>query len=145
MMTSTDLGQVGVHSPAQPNMFSVDSVTVHPEYNNNIDEPKWDFVLLHVTTPVPPNIAKPIPLNVDPHFLTTTQESTMLTTMGFGATYEGSPNWSETLQEVTTAYIPSSSCQMAYLNNLTEAEICVGNYAEGGKDACQGNEIPNVL
>jgi Trypsin len=138
-MAGNDLGQVGVHTLAQPNTYIVDSITVHPKYNNKVDEPKWDFALLHVTTPLPPNVATPIPINVDPNYLTTTQETAMLTTMGFGATFQGSPNWSDTLQEVTTSYIPSyPNCQRAYDNNLTEAEICVGNFAEGGKDACQG-------
>ena len=145
-MKGDDLGYVVLHTLAMPNTYVVDSIFVHPKYNNDINEPKWDFALLRVSTAVPPNVSTPIALNVDPNYLTTSQESAMLTTMGYGATYEGSKEWSTTLQEVTTAYVPTfPNCQRAYENNLTEAEICAGNYYEGGQDACQGSGMLNVL
>ncbi|CAB9523400.1 Vitamin K-dependent protein C (Fragment) [Seminavis robusta] len=134
------LGEVVLHTLKQPNTYTVESIHVHPDYNENVEEPKWDFALLRVRQSVPPSVATPIPINVDPHFLTTGEESAMLTAMGYGARFEGSPSWSDTLQEVTSAYIPTfPNCQRTYSNTITDAEICVGNFFEGGQDACQGD------
>lgn len=141
---SDGLGHVMLHTNEQPNTFYVDKIQVHPDYNHNVEEPKWDFALLFISGSVPEHIAQPVPLNTDDTYLTTPAEMAFLTTMGYGALYEGSPDWADALQEVTTVYVPTfPTCQRAYDNDVTDAELCAGNYFEGGQDACQGK--PTVV
>lgn len=134
------LGHIGLETNEQPNTYFVQKIQVHPNYNHNVEEPKWDFALLQVSVEVPEHIATPVPLNLDNAFLTTAAEAAFLTTMGYGAHFEGSTDWSDTLQEVTTSYIPTfPTCQRAFSNQIIDAELCAGNYFEGGQDACQGD------
>ena len=136
------LGDIVLHTAQQPNQFWVEQVVVHPDYNNNPDEPQWDFALLKIRGSVPAKIATPVALNTDASFLTTSTETAFLTTMGYGAKFEGSPDWAETLQEVTTSYVPTfPQCLRSYSNDIIDAEVCAGNYFEGGQDACQGKIV----
>ena len=141
---NTNLGKIVLNTNQYPNEFQVESIVVHPNYNQNPDEPKWDFALLKIVGTVPLTSAVPVALNTDVDFLTTTTEAAFLTTMGYGALREGSYDWAETLQEVTTMYIPTfPQCLRSYDNDvLLDGEICAGNYFQGGQDACQGKTKP---
>ena len=135
-----NLGEIVLNTNQYPNEFQVERVVVHPDYNQNPDEPKWDFALLKIVGTVPASSARPVALNTDAEFLTTTREAALLTTVGYGALWEGSPDWADTLQEVTTTYVPTfPQCLRSYDNDvLLDGEICAGNYFRGGQDACQG-------
>jgi len=137
----SNLGDIELHTTQQPNQFFVESITYHPQYNYDPGEPKWDFALLKLEGAVPASVATPVALNTDDSFLRSDAHKgpIFLTTMGYGATFEDSQAWSDTLQEVTTAYIPTfPQCLRAYDNAVIDAEVCAGNFFEGGKDACQG-------
>ena len=136
------LGEIVLNTNQQPNNFLVESVAIHPDYNQNPDEPKWDFALLKIRDTVPNTVAVPVALNTDTEYLTTATESALLTTMGYGAMREGSYEWADILQEVTVAYIPTfPQCLRSYSNDILDAEICAGNYFRGGQDACQGTYL----
>ena len=44
----------------------------------------------------------------------------------------------EVLQQVSVPVVSQDSCKKSYKNQIHDSMICAG-YAEGGKDACQGD------
>jgi len=147
---ATSLSTIELENTPDHRIFHVEKIMVHPNYNGLVDEPKWDFALLKIKGSVPADVAIPVAMNTDTNFLThnaTTSSSSsnnkevQLTTMGFGSLYEGSNEWSDVLQEMTTSYVPTfPHCMQAFDNDIDDhAEICAGNYLEGGQDACQGD------
>lgn len=139
---SNGLGHITLHTNEKPNTFFVEKILVHPKYNHNAEEPKWDYALLKISGFVPDYIAEPIPINTDDAFLTTIDEAAFLTVVGYGALFEGSPDWADKLHEVTVPYVPTFPvCQRSYANDILDAELCAGNYFEGGQDACQGKQM----
>lgn len=87
-------------------------------------------------------LAKPF---TSPHLLplntSTTYNKGTFTIMGWGAKTEGGAQ-STTLQKATVPYISDTKCESAggdYASLNEKAEICAGNWDQGGVDTCQGD------
>ena len=119
------LGHVRLHVRGPPARFNVTNIHIHPQYVDTGGEPKWDFAILQVNTPVPASLASPAPLNIDESFLTTMEESAHLTVLGFGFLEENAGKYSKTLQEVTMSYIPNAPlCSKLNVHGFGPVSMC---------------------
>lgn len=108
-------------------------VKIHPNYNQNREDPDWDFLILKLSEPIPPEVATPVILNRDA--TVPNQVAQALLTVGFGRTEEGGKSDSKTLQHVLIPYVPNDMCQQNYgTDKIGPAMLCAG---KGGSDACQ--------
>lgn len=116
-------------------VFEVDEIISHPNYDGNVD---FDFSLLKLRRAV--DTARFPVLEYTREEIEIPASSfingIMSTTMGWGTTENN--RLSEVLMQVDVPLVSQQRCEAAYPYGLTDAMICAG-YDEGGKDSCQGD------
>ena len=111
---------------------------VHPFWN----DASYAFDLAVITLVVP-STASPVTIDFDD--LTVGEppldgavETTLLTTMGWGALFEGGAS-PETLNSVVVPAVPHAVCAAAYPGAVEEVSMLCAGEAAGGQDSCQGD------
>jgi hypothetical protein len=111
---------------------------VHPFWN----DASYAFDLAVITLVVP-STATPVTIDFDD--LTVGEppldgavETTLLTTMGWGALFEGGAS-PETLNSVVVPAVPHAVCAAAYPGAVDEVSMLCAGEAAGGQDSCQGD------
>jgi hypothetical protein len=130
-------GFTHMQNPSQGSYYNVAEIIMHPDYDTNPNDFRFDIALVR--------LADPINLNLDNHasvnIVTTddaqggiTDPGVLANVSGWGALYSDGPS-PNTLQAVEVPIIDVSDT--SYPSNLITADMILAG--EQGKDACQGD------
>ena len=90
-----------------------------------------DWALIKLASPIPNAVTLPIATNA-------TNNTGTFGVAGWGNTAEGGNN-SRYLLKAEVPLIDDAKCKSAYTNLIADAEICAGNWDQGGTDTCQND------
>ena len=113
------------------------AAATHPRWNDSNFE--YDFAIVTLASP---SAATPASIDFDDLSVGEPSpdgavETTLLTTMGWGALFEGG-SAPEVLNSVVVPAVPHASCAESYSGVDQESMLCAG-FPEGGRDSCQGD------
>ena len=111
-------------------------VFVHPDYVDATQDN--DLALIQLNSPATINQrVSPITLVTSPEDDALAQVGTLATVAGWGSMQENGLE-AKILQKVAVPIVSNQTCSQSYPEAITDNMLCAG-YAEGGKDACQGD------
>ena len=113
------------------------AAATHPRWNDSNFE--YDFAIVTLASP---SAATPASIDFDDLSVGEPSpdgavETTLLTTMGWGALFEGG-SAPEVLNSVVVPAVPHAACAESYSGVDRESMLCAG-FPEGGRDSCQGD------
>ncbi len=113
--------------------FSAKKIIVHPHNNSSTNENDLAMIQLSGESKFAPIVLNSAALSIPDE----ESKSPLATTLGWGATSEGS-SVSSKLLKVEVPLVSSARCEKAYPKDIDKTMICAG-LEKGGKDSCQGD------
>ena len=113
----------------------VDTIVVHPRYNERTSEN--DIALLRLVVPVG---APPLPVVTRARETALAAAGTLATAIGWGDTLVKGARFPVDLRKVQVPIVTNRVCNgpRAYAGDVAAKMVCAG-FAAGGKDSCQGD------
>jgi secreted trypsin-like serine protease len=130
-------GFTHMQNPSQGGYYNVAEVIMHPDYDTNPNDFRFDIALVRLADPINLNLNNHASVNIvtmDDAQAGMTDPDVLASVSGWGALYSDGPS-PNTLQAVDVPIIDVSDT--SYPSNLITADMILAG--DQGKDACQGD------